>query len=101
VIKLPPVKPVEPPAPVEPVKPVKPAPAPLVPTANPKVYEFLETLRIAGIRVSATDPKVIMNDRVFRLNDLVDRVTQLRLTKIEASTLTFVDASGFEYRKNF
>jgi hypothetical protein len=58
-------------------------------------------LRVAGIRVSPTDPKVIMNDRVFRLNDLVDRTTQLRLVKVEASTLTFVDASGFEYRKNF
>ena len=80
--------------------PLKPAPL-LEPVANPRVHEFLETLRISGIRVSDTDPKVIMNDRVFRLNDLVDRATQLRLTKVEPSTLTFVDATGFEYRKNF
>ncbi len=80
--------------------PAKPA-GPVVPTANPKVYEFLETLRISGIRVSATDPKVIMNDRVFRLNDLVDRNTELRLIKVDSSTLTFVDASGYEYRKSF
>lgn len=65
------------------------------------MYEFLEKLRVSGIRASDTDPKVIMNDRVYRLNDIVDRTTQLRLTRIEASTLTFVDASGFEYRKNF
>ena len=87
---------VVPPTPV-PGKPVVAA----VPVANPRVHEFLETLRISGIRVSDTDPKVIMNDRVFRLNDLVDRATQLRLTKVEPSTLTFVDATGFEYRKNF
>ena len=80
--------------------PLKPAPL-LEPVANPRVHEFLETLRISGIRVSDTDPKVLMNDRVFRLNDLVDRATQLRLTKVEPSTLTFVDATGFEYRKNF
>ena len=80
--------------------PLKPAPL-LEPVANPRVHEFLETLRISGIRVSDTDPKVIMNDRVFRLNDLVDRATQLRLTKVEPSTLTFVDATGYEYRKNF
>jgi hypothetical protein len=60
----------------------------------------LESLRISGIRVSPTDPKVIMNDRVFRLNDLVDRPTQLRLIRIDSSTLTFVDASGFEYQKS-
>ncbi len=76
-------------------------PPPSTPTANSRVYEFLEKLRVSGIRASDTDPKVIMNDRVYRLNDIVDRLTQLRLTRIEASTLTFVDASGFEYRKSF
>lgn len=86
------------PAPVV-VAPVTPGPR--VPTANPQVYEFLEKLRIAGIRVSPTDPKVIMNDRVFRLNDIVDRATQLRLQRINADNLIFVDASGFEYKKSF
>lgn len=80
----------------EPAKPI-----PRVPTANPLVYEFLEKLRVAGIRASATDPKVIMNDRVFRLNDIVDRITQLRLVHIDNDTLTFVDGSGFEYKKSF
>jgi hypothetical protein len=74
---------------------------PVGPVANPRVHEFLDALRITGIRVSDTDPKVIMNDRVFRLNDLVDRATGLRLTVVEPSTLTFVDQTGFEYRKNF
>jgi hypothetical protein len=82
-------------------KPGGPLVVPPVPTANPKAYEFLEALRVAGIRVSATDPKVIMNDRVFRINDIVDRATQLRLTKVESSTLTFVDPSGYEYQKSF
>jgi len=81
-------------------EPVKPA-IPRVPTANPLVYEFLEKLRVAGIRASPTDPKVIMNDRVFRLNDIVDRITQLRLVRIDNDTLTFVDGSGFEYKKSF
>lgn len=91
--------PVPAPAVVHP-EPVKPA-IPRVPTANPLVYEFLEKLRVAGIRASPTDPKVIMNDRVFRLNDIVDRITQLRLVHIDNDTLTFVDGSGFEYKKSF
>jgi len=93
-----PVAPVPAPAVVHP-EPVKPSPR--IPTANPLVYEFLEKLRIAGIRVTPTDSKVIMNDRVFRLNDIVDRVTQLRLIRIENDTLTFMDGSGFEYKKSF
>jgi hypothetical protein len=110
-VKLPPiavpepvmVAPVTPVAPVEPVKPVTPPtpPAPLVPTANPKVYEILEALRITGIRASETDPKVIMNERVYRLNDIVDRGTQLRLIRVDTTALVFADASGFEYRKSF
>ncbi len=85
----------------QPAKPASSPDVPAVPTANPKVYEFLETLRVAGIRVSATDPKVILNDRVFRINDVVDRNTQLRLTKVGAASLTFTDPSGFEYQKSF
>lgn len=111
-VKLPPVTippPEPPPQPVvvippEPSPPVAPPPTVPVmraPVANPRVYQFLETLRVAGIRVSDTDPKVIMNDRVFRLNDLVDRTLQLRLIRVNSSSLTFADASGFEYEKSF
>lgn len=82
-----------------------PAPVPVVatpsgPVANPAVHEFLEKLRVAGIRASDTDPKVIMNDRIYRLNDVVDRATQLRLIRVEASSLVFSDATGFVYRKS-
>ena len=104
-IAVPPPEPtpevVVPPSP--PPKPPVPPPAQVIvssPTGNPRVYQFLETLRVSGIRASETDPKVIMNDRVFRLNDLVDRNTQLRLIRVNASTLTFADGNGFEYQKS-
>lgn len=107
-VKLPEVAPVEPVA-VAPIVPAQPPvqstsatpPGPVEPTANPKVYEILEALRITGIRASETDPKVIMNERVYRLNDIVDRGTQLRLTRVEATALVFVDGTGYEYRKSF
>lgn len=106
-VQLPPAAPPPPAAPAVAAPTLyEPAPAPAsasagAPAANPKVYEYLESLRVSGIRVSATDPKVIINDRVYRLNDLVDRGTKLRLTGVEPSTLTFVDDAGFEYRKSF
>ena len=78
-----------------------PPPKPLaVPVGNPKIAEFIATLRVAGIRLSGTDPKVILNDRVYRANDLVDRTLQVRLSKIESTRLVFIDANGFEYSKS-
>lgn len=90
-----------PPTPPAPMTTSPAASTPAKPVANPKVWEFLETLRISGIRMSPTDPKVIMNDRVYRLNDLVDRTTQLRLLRVEPSLLVFIDGNGFEYLKSF
>jgi hypothetical protein len=95
-----------PPAPkIEEPAVVTPAPLPpvekLPPEPNPKVYAFLETLRVAGIRASATDPKVLMNDRVYKLNDWVDRPLGLRLTGVTSSSLTFTDEAGISYEKTF
>ena len=94
------------PVPITPPALPKPDPAPIrpepvVPVANPLVESFLSTLRITGVRTSETDPKVIMNDRIFRLNDIVDRATGLRMTRVESSVLEFTDASGFKYTKLF
>lgn len=81
--------------------PVEPPAAPPAPEPNPRVYDFLDTLRVAGIRASATDPKVLMNDRVYRLNDIVDRSLGLRITAIAPTGLEFTDEAGFVYEKNF
>ena len=56
---------------------------------------------MTGIRTSETGSKVLMNDKVYRLNDLVDRKLGLRLVKIEADSLTFADATGATYVKSF
>ena len=42
-----------------------------------------------------------MNDRVYRVNDIVERVSGLRLSAVGTNTLTFTDASGAVYVKNF
>jgi hypothetical protein len=53
------------------------------------------------VRASATDPKVLMNDRVYRLNDVVDRDLQLRIIGIAPRELRFRDARGYVYTKTF
>ncbi|MBW8782758.1 MAG: hypothetical protein JF609_05420 [Verrucomicrobia bacterium] len=105
VVLAKPTPPMPPPVVVKPVPVVVAPPAaevkPAVPVANPKAEAFLETLHVTGVRMSETDPKVIMNDRIFRLHDVVDRATGLRLIQVEPSSLSFTDASGYVYTKSF
>ncbi len=68
---------------------------------NPAVLTFLENARVTGVRPSPTDPKVLMNNRVYRLNDVVDGALQLRVTVIESRQLQFTDTAGFVYTKGF
>jgi hypothetical protein len=42
-----------------------------------------------------------MNDKVFRVNDIVERLLNVRLTAVETDSLTFVDDNGVVYTKNF
>ena len=66
-----------------------------------KSINFIENLHIAGIRASATDSKVLMNDRVYRTGDIVEHNLGLKLIGITASSLTFEDENGGRYTRNF
>ena len=86
--------------------PPAPAPEPVKPTEPPpklelKAINFIESLRVAGIRASATDSKVLMNDRVYRVGHIVEHEMGLKLTGITASSLTFEDERGGSYTRNF
>ena len=104
-----------PPAATTGVSPVSEVPAPTVakteihpatpPTtvAKPdaRAQAFVDALRVTGIRASGNDSKVLMNDRVFRLNDIVERTLGLRLTGVAADRLSFTDPNGMVYTRNF
>ena len=72
-----------------------------LPKHDPRAQAFVDALRVAGIRSSGGDSKVLMNDRVFRVNDIVERSLGLRLTGVAADQLTFTDESGVVYTRNF
>jgi len=91
---------VPPAASATPPRPASP-PATVVPTTNPKISDFVDALRISVVRLTPTDPKVVLNGQVFRINDVVDRSLTVRLIKIEAARLVFGDANGFEYVKAY
>ncbi len=96
------------PATPEPQKRVESAavPAPVAATPSPapsddRIHQFLDNLRVAGVRAAGNDSRVMMNDKVYRLNEIVDRNLSLRLIKVEANNLTFSDINGNMYVKFF
>ncbi len=89
-------QPVSPPPEVAPPKPVAPAPK-----MNPKAIAYIENLHIAGIRASSYDSKVLMNDHVYRIGDLVDPDLGIKITGITSSSLTFKDDRGAGYTRQF
>ena len=105
--------PESPPAPADltitpPISSVRPSPvaSPVIrpaPVAKPdaRIQTYIDALRVTGIRASGTDSKVLMNDRVFRVNDVVERSLGLRLTGVAADRLSFTDENGLVYTRNF
>jgi len=94
---------------VEPPKVEPPAPAVVMPAAppaklEPRAINFIEAIRVAGIRASATDSKdskVLMNDRVYRVGNTVEAEMGLRLVEITPNSLTFEDDRGGRYTRSF
>ncbi len=71
------------------------------PPNDPRVHAFVDAIKVGGIRSSGGDSRVLMNDRVFRVNDIVERNLGVRLTKVAPDSLTFTDSNGAVYVKNF
>lgn len=79
-----------------------PAPEPAAEgSLEDRINTFVDKLRVTGIRTSDSGSKVLMNDHVYRVNDLVDRKLGLKLVKIAPDSLTFADAKGATYVKSF
>jgi hypothetical protein len=68
--------------------------------SDPKILSYLDAMKVAGVRVSDSGSKVLMNDRVFREGEIVDHLLGLRLKKVESDMLTFVDERGVIYTKS-
>jgi cytoskeletal protein RodZ len=66
-----------------------------------RAVTFIEAIRVSGIRASGSDRKVLMNDRVYRLGDLVEPEMGLTLVGIATNALTFQDEKGAKYTRNF
>ncbi len=85
-----------------PSTPVVPVAAVLTPAEREaKTYEFLTHLRLTGVRGLDREARVLMNERVWRLNDVVSPELGLRLSAIRPGLLVFTDAQGKTYEKPY
>ncbi len=71
------------------------------PKASAQMVKLIEGFRVTGIRASGGDSKVLMNDRVYRVGDTVDIDLGLKLTGVAQGALTFENAQGAVYTRNF
>ena len=85
----------------EPMRANPPAPSAAPTLTLAKLAEIVDALRVTGIRPAGVDSKVLLNDRVFRLGDVVDLAHGVRLTGATANSLTFSEPSGLVYTRNF
>ena len=60
---------------------------------------FVDAVRVTAFRPS--EGKVLMNERMYRVNDVVEKNLNVRLVKVASDGLTFVDANGITYVKHF
>ena len=82
-------------------EPVAAAPLPSGGKFQEHIQAIVDGLRVAGIRADGKDSKVLLNERVYRVNDFVDRANGLRLSKVTNEDLTFSTPDGTIYVKNF
>ena len=99
--------PVPPPAVPVAVSPPAPPPAPSKPTGpsaaerEARAQEFINTLRLTGVRGLGVQARVLMNEKVYRLNDTVEPSVPLRLSAVRPGLLVFTDGKGRTYEKTY
>ena len=85
--------------PVTPTAPSTPSAPATPPRPDERVATYIESIRIAGVRAQGADSRVLINERVYRLNDIIERTLGIRLIKVDSSSLTFADPNGGTYTK--
>lgn len=75
-----------------------PTPAPPL-RPDEKIAAYIGTLRISGVRALGPDSRVLINERVYRVNEVIDRTLGIRLVQVEPGSLHFVDGRGVTYVK--
>lgn len=80
--------------------------APVAATADAQAHNNLvqglvDAIHVSGVRAAGAESKALIDGHVYRLNDVLDRATGLRLVGVDTDHVTFVDSAGVTYLKSF
>lgn len=84
----------------EPVTPQEEPPAPK-PSNKAFFEEYIDGLVVSGVRLAGLDSKVIIDERVYRLLETINRDPKLIVTEITPQTIVFADEEGNTYVKSY
>jgi hypothetical protein len=99
------VKPTPTPVPVvvQAAEPVAPAPkAPDTSQSHMDEYQaIVDGFHISGVRTAGAESKALVDGHIYKLNDIVDKKSGLRLVKVDVDHLTFTDRDGNTFVRTF
>jgi len=76
-----------------------PADAPTEPVFDYKIQDLIDEMQVLGYRSAGVNSRLLMNGRVFKLNDTVNNEHGLRFIGSDGESLIFEAPSGYRYRK--
>jgi hypothetical protein len=99
------VKPTPTPVPVVAQTPEAAAPAAKVADTSQghmdEMQAIVDGFHISGVRTAGTESKALVDGHIYKLNDIVDKKSGLRLVKVDVDHLTFTDKDGNTFVRTF
>ncbi len=80
---------------------VEEEPAPWVNNPSPEVIAYVDSIKVTGIRTSNGRSRVLMNNKVYKTGEMVNRSLGLKLTDVRPDELVFEDAEKNIYTAHF
>jgi len=87
------------PQPIAPL--IEEEPAPWVNNPYPEVMAYVDSIKVTGIRTSNGRSRVLMNNKVYKTGEIVNRSLGLKLTDVRPDELVFEDAEKNIYTAHF
>ena len=69
------------------------------PEFNLEIQNFIDELQVHGFRSAGANSRLLMNGRVFKLNDIVSHELAIRFKGSRDGALVFEDSLGYQYEK--
>jgi hypothetical protein len=67
---------------------------------NELIQGIVDRYRVSGVRAAGADSKALVDGHVYKINEVIDRTIGLKLIKVDADHITFVDGQGDTYIKS-